>query len=139
MSAIYDDLTIIPLATYTGAGPIDSPPQRAHGANGAIFTLYYKTAVTATLALRVVLITHADLESQEAVLNVSKTQTGASRVVWMWYPGAAAQPDGETGITTVTTVVLQNVSLPLPDKFIVRIEKGDSTDAVFGVSMRRLP
>lgn len=143
MSAIYEEQIVIPLATYgdlsgnTPANTQSSPPQRALGATGLVATLYAKTAVTSTLALLLVGI--EGFESQEFTLNASKTITTASRHVWLFYPGAAPTPPGEGAATLLSTVVQQCVGIPIPDRFVVRVVKGDTSAWVFGVSIRRVP
>jgi hypothetical protein len=140
---IYEDLTVIPLATYgdlsgaTPANTVSSPMQAALGATGLVVTLYAKTAVTSTLALFLVGI--EGFESQEFVMNVSKTVTTASRYVWLFYPGAAPTPAGEGAATLLNTVVQQCVGAPIPDRYKIRVTKGDTSAWVFGVSARRLP
>lgn len=149
MSEIYEDLTVIPLATYgdlsgnTPANTVSSPEQRAAGATGLVVTLYAKTAGTSTLTVQLVgLLTAAVFPgetTQEYVLNVTKTITTASRFIWLFYPGAAPTPPGEVAATLLNTVVMQCVSVPIPDRFVLRVVKGDTSAWVFGVSMRRLP
>lgn len=135
--AIWEDQTVLPLATYGGDDPIPSPDIAAHGATGLLAVLYAKTAGTSTLALR--MEGKEPFEGTYYLLNAAKTITTASRHIWIFYPGAMPQPDGEAAVTTVATVVQQVVAIPIPSVFRLIVEKGDTSDWVFGVEIRRLP
>lgn len=144
MSAIYEDLQVIPLQTLgdlsgnTPANTFSSPPQRALGATGLVVVVYTKTAGTSTVALSLVGITPPELESQEFVVNVAKTISTATRSVYIFMPGISRQPDGE-GAATSSTAVVQHIGVPIPDRFLLRLTKGDTSDWQIAVAMRRVP
>ena len=131
--SVTEDQILLPLATYS-ATTVDSPDARALGASGLYVTLHVKTAGTSTVAVR--LQGKEIFEGTYITLNVDATVTTASRWVWVFGPAVAKQPDGEAA-ATVTTNFKQFVGIPIPDTFRIQIAKGDTSDWVLGVTVRR--
>lgn len=132
--ALTQDQIALALGTYS-ALEVDSLDLRAHGAAGLYVTLHVKTAGTSTVAVR--LQGKEPFEGTYYTLNVDATVTVASRWVWVFGPGAIKQPDGEAA-ATVTTNFKQFVGIPIPDVFRVQLAKGDTSDWVLGVTVRRI-
>jgi len=133
---VYEDQIVLPLATYGGAGPINSPDQRAFGASGLYIVLHVKTAGTTTLALRIE--GKEPFEGTYYQTNVDVTVTTAVRHMWIMGKDLAKTPPGEAA-ATIQSAVRQLVAIPPPDTFRISIAKGDTSDWVFGVTVRRVP
>lgn len=124
----------LPLAARTAT--TNSNFYRMNGARGLQCVVHVKSVTTSTGRLAVSGV--EPFGGNAFGINATSTFTATGDYVYVFHPGCAKQPVGESAATSHGNI-FQHVGLVVPELFLLSFVKGDASSWEFGVSFRRLP
>jgi hypothetical protein len=134
-SSLYDETVALTLAERTAN--TNSNFYLLEGARGLLVVVHVAAVTTGTARL-VVSGVEPFGGNAFGINAATPTFNAAGQFVYVFTPGCAKRPSGESGDTSHANVVA-HVGIPVPHRFFLTLVKSDASAWTYGVSMRRIP